>query len=333
MLTFDNPMVLFLSILLVPLVYFKIFWPKRGGAISFPFGIWEGTGFFYTNKILKLLLLCSELFLFLGLLFNIFALAGPSIPTRQKVFLNRGIDTVFVLDESPSMSAMDLHPVNRFEAAKEVIRKYVKSRENDSVGLVSFGKEAALRVPPTQDYVNFLETLDSLKLMDLGDGSSIGMGIAIASLHLKSSTAKEKIIILLTDGEANSGEILPAVAADIAAKMNIRIYSIGIGTEGEVPMEFIDPITGKLYRGTLKGALDKKLLKKLSKITGGMYFSVESPGALDNVFRLIDSLETVEKKVKINVNKKEKHNNFIIFGLIMLSLSFLIKKVLLREVI
>ena len=131
----------------------------------------------------------------------VLALAGPGRITKERVYLTRGIDIIFVLDESPSMAAQDFYPENRFNTAREVINSFIRSRENDPVGLVVFSDEAALMVPPTLDYSAYLRVLDDLQLMSLGRGTAIGMGIAVASLHLRQSSAQEKIIVLLTDGE------------------------------------------------------------------------------------------------------------------------------------
>ncbi|MCD6397158.1 MAG: VWA domain-containing protein, partial [Spirochaetaceae bacterium] len=249
MITFDFPGMLLVIILLPPLIFLRHFWKNRGGRLSFSFTIWDQEVFKPGIYFSKLILFLGSFFFWLGLLFLIIANAGPSLVTREKIYMTRGIDIMFVLDESPSMGAKDFLPVNRFESAKGFIKNFVHGRDHDPVGLVSFGKNAVLRIPPGLDYDNFLTQLGNLQLLDLGNGTAMGMGIALACLHLKESTAKEKIIILLTDGENNSGEIVPESAAQIAAAMGIKIYSIGLGSSGKVPLEFTDLETGKIYRG------------------------------------------------------------------------------------
>ncbi len=326
MLTFDQPGYLLL-LLLIPLgVYFRHFWKKRGGKIAFPFHVWKGNGFSSSQVGLTILLYISGILFWIGFCFLIIGLAGPAMSKRERVFLNRGIDIMIVIDESPSMSARDFPPINRFEAARAVIKKFVTSRENDPIGLVSFSKEAALRVPPTLDYKYLLNRLDELSIMSLGDGTAIGMGIAVAGLHLKDSSAENKIIILLTDGEHNSGEIPPITAAEIASRMGIKIYTIGVGSKGEVPLEYTDPSTGKMYRGIFQSEFDEQLLKNIAAETGGTYYHAASIGSLETVFKKIDSIETMGKRTRIEVTKSPKHRLVIFLGCICILLDFFIRK-------
>ncbi len=166
--TIESPEYLLLLLLLPPAIYFRHFWKDRGGRIMFPVSIWGGGGFSAPIGLHGILLGFSAVAFWTGLACLIVAMAGPIHAVRERVFLTRGIDIVIVLDESPSMAAQDYPPVNRFETAKSMIRQFVMQRENDPVGLVSFGSEAALRVPPTLDYKAFLSRLESLALMELG---------------------------------------------------------------------------------------------------------------------------------------------------------------------
>jgi Ca-activated chloride channel family protein len=282
---------------------------------------------------IRVLLFFSHSAFWIGCICIIIALAGPAVFLREKVFLTRGIDMVLVLDESPSMAARDFQPVNRFETAREVIRRFVRNRENDPIGLVSFSYEAVLRVPPTLDYEHLIKKLDELSIMDLGDGTAIGMGLSVACLHLRSSTAAEKVIILLTDGKNNTGEISPETAADIAAQMGIRVYTVGIGGKDETPIEFSDPKTGKFYRGTLEEGFDEELLRKIAENSKGNYFYAGNPGTLGSIFQAIDALETIERRVRIEVRSNPIHGRFILLGLLLIFADFLIRKKFLREVL
>ena len=152
-----------------------------------------------------------------------------------------------------------------------MIRKFVMGRKNDGVGLVGFGDEAVLRVPPTTDYDTFLARLEDMKILELGEGTAIGMGLSVAALHLSDSSASEKVIVLLTDGDNNAGEIQPMAAASMAAQMGIRIYVIGIGSEGEIPFEFVHPETGKLISGIQRSKFNESFLVKLSETGGGQF--------------------------------------------------------------
>lgn len=331
--TIESPEYLLLLLLLPPGIYLRHFWKGRGGRIVFPVSVWNGEGFAAPIGLHGVLLGLSAAAFWTGLACLIVAMAGPIHTVRERAFLTRGIDIMIVLDESPSMAAQDYPPVNRFETAKNMIRQFVAQRENDPVGLVSFGSEAALRVPPTLDYDVFLSRLESLTLMDLGEGTAIGMGLAVACLHLRESTATQKIIILITDGENNSGEIQPETAASIASQLGIKLYTIGIGTTDEVPFEYTDPASGRTLRGMYQGTLGDELLKKAAASTGGSYFYAGSPGTLRAVFNTIDSIETVEKRVRIRVRSEPGRDPFILAGLVLLLVKFVIRKLLLREVL
>ena len=333
MFTFEAPFFLLLLLLLPPAVYFRHFHKGRGNLVVFPFSVWRNAGFAPALGFSRFVLGFSTLAFWLGLACIVVALAGPSLTRREKVFLNRGIDMMIVLDESPSMAARDFQPENRFETARDVIRKFVRSRENDPIGLVSFSLEAALRSPPTLDYQQLLKALDGLSIMDLGDGTALGMGLAVACLHLKSSTAREKVVILLTDGKNNTGEINPETAAEIASRMGVRVYAVGIGNENETHIEFTDPKTGKHYRGTLEGGFNEELLRGISEKSGGGYFYAGNPGTLNSIFQAIDSLETVERHLRIQVKTVPIHSFFILAGLFLIILDFILRMLLLREVL
>lgn len=333
MLTFEAPLYMLLFLFIPAGIYLRHFSRTRGNLISFPFSIWRQAGFVPRLGGVRILLLISHAAFWTGAASIIVALAGPGIAVRERVFLNRGIDMILVLDESPSMAARDFQPENRFETARETIRRFVLGRENDPIGLVSFGYEAALRVPPTLDYRYLLSRLDELRIMDLGDGTAIGMGIAVAGLHLKDSTAREKVIILLTDGKNNTGEIPPETAAQIAAQIGARVYAVGIGSEEETPIEFVDPRTGKHYRGTLEGGFNEELLRSIVEKSGGSYFYAGNPGTLNAIFGAIDSLETIERRVRIRVRTRPVHDRFILAGILLLLVDFFFRMRLLREIL
>ena len=333
MLTFETPQYLLLLLLLPPLIYFRHFRKNKGGIISFPFKVWKGSGFYPSQLFLKSILFFLAVLFWMGIILFILVLGGPSLSRHEKLFLSRGVDIMIVFDQSPSMAGKDFPPVNRFETAKEMTSHFIAGRENDPIGIVSFGTDAVLRVPPTLDYNLLSDRLNSLQIMELGDGTAIGMGLAVAALHLSNSNATEKIIILLTDGENNSGEIQPETSASIAQKLGIRIYSIGIGRSGEVAAEFTDPETGSVYSATLQSNFDELLLKKIAEESGGRYFHAVSPGTLEAVFQTIDSLESVERLVKMQVVFEPLHHLFILIGFILIMTEFVVRKVVFREIL
>ena len=331
--TVESPAFLFL-LGLVPLgIYLRHIRPKRGGRIRFSFSLWKGERFSPPQRLLPVALLFSSFCFWTGCVLLIVSLTGPAIAIREKVYLTRGMDIMIVLDESPSMSAQDFLPGNRFESAKEVIKQFIAGRENDAIGLVSFSREAAVRVPPTIDHGALGKGLEELKIMSLGDGTAIGMGLAIAALHLEHSSAVGKVIVLLTDGENNAGEILPESAAEIASQLGIKIYVIGIGSQGEVPIEYTDPETGTVKKGMFQSRFDETLLRGIAEEAGGRYFSAKSPGALNAVFRTIDSVESIEKRVKTRIRSNPQHRILILIAFSCILFDFLLRRGFLREIL
>ncbi len=328
----SEPGWLALFLLFPLLIWLRFFWKQRGGRIPFSFGIWGGESFSPSNVFQKILLVLSELPFWIGAAFLIIAAAGPEAINREESHLSRGMDIMIVLDQSFSMAAEDFPPMNRFDTAQGMIRRFISGRSGDSIGLVSFGSEAVLRSPPTDDYQWLLNRLDEMKVGELGDDTAVGMGLALAALHLSNSSAPEKVILLLTDGDDNAGEIRPETAAVLAAEKGIRIYSIGVGSDGEVPITLTNPETGALTKGTIVTRFDEQKLRRLSEATGGGYWRAGSPVALETVLRSVDALESVERRVSVRVSSKPLHRIFIIIGGAMVILHYLIRKGLLKEV-
>ena len=333
MLTFEEPFYFLLLFLLPLLVFLKYRWKGRGGRLPFPLGLWGGLRFRPSIAGMRLVMLASNTALWLTFLFLITALAGPTLTRQEKVYLSSGADIFIVLDESPSMAARDFPPDNRFAAAKDVIRLFVKGRQNDQIGLVSFGRDAALRVPLTLDYDYLLKRLEGLQIMSLGDGTSLGMGLGLAALHLQNSTTSQKVIIALTDGVNNAGEIQPSTAIELIRSLGIPLYLIGIGTNAQVPLELTDPRTGMAYSGTLEGGFNEEFLQSLAVPPLGAYFSAGSSGSLESIFLAIDSRESGTKRVKVQVHNDPLFGSFLIAALISLSLFFILRKLVLKEIL
>lgn len=287
----------------------------RGGRLSFNFSFWGAESFRFRRTGRGLLLLFSRLCTWLGFVALAVALAGPVVIQNRRVYLSRGLDIIVALDASPSMSARDVGEVSRFEAAQDVVRDFVAGRENDAIGLLTFGREALLRVPPTMDTAFLVRSLAEARVMDHGDGTAIGAGLALAALHLQRLRPGEKVIILLTDGDNNAGDIAPEQAALIAASLGIRIYAIGLGSEGQTVLEYVDPDSGRQVRGLYEGKLNEELLRSLALTTRGRYFRSGTLGVLSTVFAEIDSLERTDPQVTTFVERRARHRPFIIAGL------------------
>jgi len=318
-----------LLILVVPvLVYLRHFWPHRGGRILFPFSLWQGERFRAPVTARRILIRLAALLFWGAWVLLIVALAGPTRTERERIYLSRGADIMLVVDQSASMAAQDFQPVNRFAASRAVIRRFVEQRDNDHIGLVGFSAEAALRVPPTLQYDHLLTSLDGMELMELGDGTAIGMGLALATLHLQGSDASRQVIILLTDGVNNAGEISPEAAAEVAGREGVRIYTIGVGSGREAAIEVRDPEDGQLYRGTIRDGYDEETLRRIAELSGGRYFSAGSPGALAAIFSAIGTAEETERRVRVEVRRYPQHRQLILLALLLLVGDLFIRRIL-----
>lgn len=327
----EYPLSLILFLILPFLIYFVHFGKKRGGVILYNFNIWKKRKYFQKINPGRILSVFFWIIFWCGFCSYIIALGGPHIIEKERIYLTKGIDIIIVLDESGSMSTPDFEPGNRFESAKRVINKFTHSRENDQVGLVTFSSEAILRVPPTLDYTMLEEQLQNLKLMELGEETAIGMGIAVAALHLKSSWAANKVIILITDGVNNTGRITPEQATRLASQIGIRIYTIGIGRLSDYEWTYKNPDTGIQVSG-LSSEFDEEMLIRIASLSGGKYFYAGNPRSLNAIFEEIDSVEKTEKRLRIHVKRIPYHELFILTGLLCICISYLGRKLLLKEI-
>ncbi|MCI0404481.1 MAG: VWA domain-containing protein [candidate division Zixibacteria bacterium] len=247
--------------------------------------------------------------------FLILGMARPQKGTRNLESSTSGIDIMLVMDISGSMKAEDFHPQNRLYVAKQVTRDFIMGRQTDRIGLVIFAKESFTQCPLTIDYGVLLNLLGSVRFGLIEDGTAIGMGLINGVNRLKDSPAKNKVIILLTDGANNAGPIDPLTAAGVAQALGIKVYTIGIGRPGLVPMPVDDPVFGRRYM-QVQSDLDEPTLQKMARLTGGRFFRAKDPQALARIFEEIDALEKTKIKVKEFWEFDEK---FRIWALLALS--------------
>lgn len=258
----------------------------------------------------------------------IVALARPqSISSRENMY-TEGIDIVLVLDISGSMLAQDFTP-NRLEAAKNVADEFIAGRTNDRIGLVIFSAESFTQCPLTTDYPVLRNLLSEVKNGMIEDGTAIGLALANAVNRLKDSKATSKVIILLTDGVNNRGEIDPITAGRIAATYGIRVYTIGVGAEGYAPYPVQTPFGVRMQ--LMKVDLDEKTLQQIAQMTGGKYFRATDNRKLKAIYREIDSLE----KSKIEVTAYKRHTDlfpaWLLTGLLVLLVEAGLSNTLLRK--
>jgi len=254
----------------------------------------------------------------------ILALARPRLTLKQQSVNAEGIDIILTMDISSSMLAMDFDP-NRLEASKKVAIDFIKNRPYDRIGLVVFAKEAFTFSPITTDHDLLNNFIEKIQVGMLKDGTAIGNGMAAAVNRLKDSKAKSKLIILLTDGENTAGYITPQTAIDMAKKYNIKVYTIGIGSNGVAKTPVKDWF-GNTYITKEKVVIDERLLTKIANETGGKYFRAQNLEELKNIYDYIDKLEKTKIEVKVFKRFSEEFRIFLIPGLILLLLIFLLKK-------
>lgn len=255
----------------------------------------------------------------------IFALARPQSSNKLRTSTTEGIDIVISLDVSTSMLAMDFNP-NRLEAAKEVAINFISGRPNDRIGLVIFAAESFTQCPLTIDHAVLVNLFRDIQTGMLEDGTAIGDGLATAVNRIKDSESKSKVIILLSDGENNRGQIAPLTAAEIASTFGVRVYTIGVGTIGTAPFP-INTVFGQQVQN-MEVKIDEKMLKEIASITGGHYFRATDKNKLEEIYQEIDAMEKTKTEVQEYTKKSEE---FLIFGL--LALIFLISEIVLRNTV
>lgn len=300
MFKFDSPYVL----LFIPIVIAMFFLIKKSGSIRMPsISPISKMGLKTRKHLLGKYIIMSAIILMLV------ALARPQFSTQNKNIKKEGIDIVVALDLSQSMMQTDFSP-NRLERAKYLLNKFIDKRPDDRLSLIVFGGDAYTKVPLTFDHSMIKEITKTLTINDItsNDRTAIGMGLGIAINRLKNSTAKSKVIILMTDGENNSGEMNPISAAKIAKELGIKVYTIGIGAH-EVRDGFFM---------VKNSELDENLLKNIAKITGGEYFRADSEKNFANIFNKINSLEKTKIEGRVFYTNTELYENILILALILL---------------
>ncbi len=259
------------------------------------------------------------------------ALARPQLTLTTVEKNAEGIDIVMVLDISSSMRAEDLTP-NRFEAARSVVKSFVEKRASDRIGLVTFAMKSFTVVPPTLDYKLLNSLLDDLKMGVIEDGTAIGMGIATAINRLKDSEAKSKVIVLLTDGQNNAGEIDPVTAADLAVTYGIKIYTIGAGTRGTAPYPIQDPIFGP-RRQNIEVNIDEEMLSSVAELTGGKYYRATDTNELYKVYEEIDSLEKTKVEELIYTDYEDEYPIYLGLSFAFFLTALVVDRFYLRSIV
>jgi Ca-activated chloride channel family protein len=258
------------------------------------------------------------------------AFARPRSGTEIQEITSEGVDIMMCLDVSSSMQAEDFKPYNRLYVAKEQIKNFVEKRIHDRIGLVVFARYSFTQCPLTVDYGVLMQFVDQVEFGVIEDGTAIGMAIANAVNRLRESEAKSRIIVLLTDGDNNAGEIDPITAAQLATAFDIKIYTIGVGKSGNAMMPVNDPLFGKryVYQPT---RIDEETLKEIANTTGGKYFRARSEEELQEIYSIIDRMEKTEIEVSASIQYKELFQYFTAVGLLLLALELILANSVFRK--
>ena len=257
----------------------------------------------------------------LGLL--IVAASRPQLGFTREENLTEGIDIQVVLDVSGSMSAEDFQPRNRLEVAKDVTQEFISKRVADRIGIVIFAGQALTKAPLTSDHPMLQLLLESVALETLPDGTAIGLALANAAARLKDSAAKTKVVVLLTDGVNNRGAIDPDSAAAVCEGLGIKVYTIGVGTQGVIEVDATDPF-GRAVRQKVQVEFDEELLRRVAERTGGKFFHATDPESLRDIFNEIDELEKTPLRVKRYIRYNETFQPLVHAALILLAFPLLL---------
>lgn len=324
--TFAQPFWLVL-LLAVPVLVWRSWWTaKRRGGMRFSSTqslINAGATWKTRMSFVPVVLRAS------GLILAILAMARPqNLNVIQERFAE-GVDIMMVLDTSTSMRAEDFRP-NRFEAAKSVGTEFIQGRTSDRVGLIVFAANAYTQAPLTLDYAFLTQMLAEVEVGVIEDGTAIGTALAMAVNRLKETEAKSKVVILLTDGQNNRGELSPETAADVAKTLGVRVYAIGVGQHGEAPFVVDHPFAGR-QRRMVPVEIDEEMLQAVADMTGGKYFRATNNRALSDIYDQIGELEKTKIEERVYTDFEELYPMFLFPGLLLLFVEVLLSTTLFRR--
>ncbi len=264
-----------------------------------------------------------------GMTLAILAMARPQNMNVIQERFAEGVDIMMVLDTSTSMRAEDFRP-NRFEAAKAVGTEFIQGRTSDRVGLIVFAANAYTQAPLTLDYAFLTQMLAEVEVGVIEDGTAIGTALAMAVNRLKDTEAKSKVVILLTDGQNNRGELSPETAAEVAKTLGVRVYAIGVGQYGEAPFVVDHPFAGR-QRRMVPVEIDEEMLQAVADMTGGKYFRATNNRALQDIYNQIGELEKTKIEERVYTDFEEQYPLFLFPGLGLLFLEVLLATTIFRR--
>lgn len=327
---FESPLFLW-GLLLIPFLIFWFFYSHNKNAASLT--VTSIKGFKLEKSILSKLKPLLHVLRLAAIALLFVALARPrNVAVSKKTKSNRGIDIVMAIDVSGSMLAKDLQP-NRLEALKEVAGNFVSQRPNDRIGIVVYAGESFTQTPITSDKGIVRRTISEIEYGQIEDGTAIGMGLGSSINRLKDSKAKSKVIILLTDGVNTAGFIDPKTATELAKELNIKVYTIGIGTNGMAPFPYAKDRQGRLQYRRQKVEIDEDLLKHIASETKGKYFRATNNSSLESIYEEINKLEKTKIEEFKYYNYQEEYRFYVMLAMGLFLLEYLLRNTLFKSFI
>ncbi len=328
MLEFVNPNWLWALFILLPYFAYEIFFKNkrkirlRHSRINL---IKEATKH---SSLLRFLPLVSRSIIIVLL---IVSLARPRLAHKEEEITGKGIDIMIAIDVSGSMKAVDFKPTNRLEAAKKVANSFIENRKNDRIGLVIFAENAFTQCPLTLDYNILMQTMENIKIDDSANGTAIGMGLATAVARLKDSEAKSKVVILITDGRNNAGEIGPEQAANLASTFGIKVYTIGVGKKGMVDYPVQTSFGTKYQKVNIE--IDMEMLNKIANLCDTDFARrAQNTVELETIVKRIDELEATEIKIRNYYQYQELFWRYLLLAIILLIFEFIFRVIILKSI-
>ncbi len=324
---YANPKYLFLLLLLIPLIVWYVLKLRKMQAtfkLSSTFALAKAPATIrvylrHVPFVLRMIVIALI----------IIVLARPQSVNSSDISNSEGIDIVMALDISGTMMAQDFSPT-RLEAAKKVAAEFINDRKNDKIGLVIFGGESFTQCPLTTDHRILLNLLGEVKFGMIEDGTAIGLGLANAVNRLKDSKSKSRVVILLTDGSNNAGQIAPLTAAELAASYGIRVYTVGIGSRGTSTARIMTPYG--MQTMNVSGDFDERTLTEIAGITDGKYFRATDNTSLKEIYDDINEMEKYHISVNTVTKRKELYMSFAVLALALLGLELVLRRTWLRNI-
>ena len=324
---YDNPKYLYLLLLLIPLIGWYIFKLRKMQAT---FKLSSGYAFEKAPSTLRVYMRHFPFLLrVIAIALVIIVLARPQSVNSSDISKSEGIDIIMALDISGTMMANDFSPT-RLEAAKKVASEFINDRQSDRIGLVIFAGESFTQCPLTTDHRVLLNLLSEVKFGMIEDGTAIGLGLANSVNRLKDSQSKSRVVILLTDGSNNAGQIAPLTAAELAASYGIRVYTIGIGSRGTSVARVMTPYG--MQSMNVSGDFDERTLTEIASKTGGSYFRATDNTSLSGIYDEIDQMEKSHISVNTVTKRKELYLPFAIIALALIGGELILRRTWLRNI-